>query len=106
MTTINRIPIDQLASSMLQLSEMYNLSGQLGKTIRNMDLIINGSNGDTITVFTANLYQLAVKYYGDAMKWTVIAEANNLFDTNINSSTPVTLVIPRSGQDTGGIISQ
>lgn len=102
----NNIPNDELAEDLLRQVQMYQLLGILDKTIRNMDLIINGSNGLEITVFNANLYQLALKYYGDAMKWTVIAEANNIYDPQFTSEVPVTLVIPKSGPDTGGVITQ
>lgn len=102
----NNIPNDILADKLIQQAQMYQLLGLVGKINRNLDLIINGGNGAEVELFTANLFQMAAKEYGDAMKWTVIAEANNLYDPMINSPTPITLVIPKSGKDTGGVITQ
>lgn len=55
----------------------------------------------TITVQNANLYSLASKYYGNAMKWTLIANANNLQTPYVSSV--MTLTIPKDGSSTGGI---
>jgi len=96
-------PANILSEQMLQLNQMYQLQYLLDKNIKNIDLIINGGNGTILTVLNADLFQLAAKYYSDYKKWTVIADANNLVSPLITSSTPMQLVIPKSGQDTGGI---
>jgi len=96
-------PADILADQLLQLNQMYQLKYLLDKNIKNIDLIINGGNGTLLTILNADLFQLAAFYYKDYKKWTVIADANNLVSPLINSSTPLQIVIPKSGQDTGGL---
>lgn len=50
----------------------------------------------------ANLYQLASMYYGDAMKWTLIAKENGLIDPYV--TTPMTLKIPVDSTGNNGVL--
>lgn len=94
-----------LAADLLQLSDLYQLQAVLVRMNRNLLLINSTSNGQVITVNNANLFQLASQYYGDATKWTAIAIANNLNDPQIQGTGAVTLVIPNTAVDTGGILN-
>ena len=57
----------------------------------------------TQVVQQASLFALASMYYGNAMKWTLIAQANNLTDPYV--SAPMTLIIPIDGSSTGGALN-
>lgn len=68
------------------LESIYNLQKMqslLDAMARNINLIQKGAQGKVITVSNANLYQLAAQYYGDATKWTSIAQANGLNDPEV-----------------------
>jgi nucleoid-associated protein YgaU len=44
-----------------------------------------------------NLFQIAAQYYGDAMEWNRIAQANGLGpDPFITATTPITINLPRA----------
>lgn len=59
------------------------------------------SIGTSITTAGGNLYQIAQDAYGDALKWTGIAEANDLDDPELDGVN--TLLIPPNPPDTGGV---
>ena len=57
----------------------------------------------TITVGSGNLYNIALKYLGDAQQWNRIAQANGLKDPVLTGVT--TLKIPAENlQATGGVL--
>lgn len=71
---------DQAATQLQELYELYTLNYVLQQMSTNLLLISQGSTGQVITVTNANLFALAAQYYGDATRWTTIAQANNLDD--------------------------
>ncbi len=68
------------AENLEKLNNLYVMQSLLINMETNIYLIEQGSAGEVIQVSNANLFQLAAKYYGDATKWTAIAEANGLTD--------------------------
>ena len=80
------------ANSALQLPELYELRSLCGRMQTNLPLVSTPTSAKTITVGGGNLYAIAAQQYGDAQRWTDIANANGLSDpmlTGIN-----TLIIP------------
>lgn len=72
--------MDLQAEDFDKLNRLYQMRSLLSSMSRNINLITQGAQGQTIVVENANLYQLAAQYYGDATKWTAIAQANGLSD--------------------------
>lgn len=99
------LPNNVIATDLQTLSNMYFLQNVLTEIEKNLILISEGAAGQTITVNGANLFQLAATYYGSATKWTTIAKANGLTDPEIQPGTSLTLLIPSSATDSGGILS-
>lgn len=54
-----------------------------------------------ITIAGGNLFQIAAEYYGDAMGWVQIAQANGLTDPQIKGV--ITLHIPNYNGDASGV---
>jgi len=107
---VNDLP--QQASNELEIANLYLLKEQLLLIQQNLNLLLAGDQGKTITVTGTNLFTLAAEYYGDATFWNVIAQANQnsikdvngFIDTNISGA--VTLIIPpKPTAPTGGIYS-
>lgn len=73
-------PMNQQAADFEKLNNLYQMRSLMFAMARNINLISQGAQGQTIIVANANLYQLAAQYYGDATKWTAIAQANGLSD--------------------------
>jgi hypothetical protein len=48
----------------------------------------------TATLISGDLFHLAAQQYGDPLQWIRIALSNQLTDAFIQSTTPVTLLIP------------
>ncbi len=105
-TFSGNLDVDQLADNLQTLSDMYVLQSVLTEIFKNISLIETGSTGLKITISGGSLYQLAARYYGDALKWTTIAEANGFFDPEIPAGVATTLVIPVASSDTGGVLTQ
>lgn len=101
MTTENN---NELSLGINQLALMYQVQSILIEMQKNIFLISNGANGIIITVNGANLFQLAAKYYGNAVLWTSIAQANGLTDPELPRGIPFTLVIPQLTTNTGGVL--
>ncbi len=97
---------DEISLDLNQLSDLYQMQFVLARMSENIQLINSGTSGTVLMVNGANLFQLAAKYYNDATKWTVIAQANNIFDPEVLPGIITTLIIPKSGQNTGGLISR
>jgi hypothetical protein len=96
------LPNNQLATNLEELANLYNLQAVLNNLLTNLELIEQGGTGQIITINNANLFVLAALYYGDATRWTTIAQANGLKD-------PMTygirmLTIPQTSQESGGIL--
>lgn len=98
------LPNDVLSTNLLELSNLYTLQNLLLQIQTNLILITQGQTGRSITVNGASLFQLAAEYYEDATLWTVIASANNLVDPYIPVGTPVSLIIPLTTIDNGGVL--
>lgn len=94
------------AYNLAQLSNLYILQGVLIQIQKNILLIEQGYTGETISVNNTSMFALAAKYYGDATRWTTIANANNLTDPQIQGGALTRLIIPSSSTDTGGILNQ
>jgi hypothetical protein len=94
---------DVIAQDMEQLYALYSLQNILQQIYLNLSLIEEGAAGTQITVNNTTLFYLAASYYGDATSWNVIAEANGLTDPMITNV--ITLTIPSSAVNTGGILS-
>lgn len=58
----------------------------------------------TVTVAGGSLFDLAQKYYGDAKRWTTIAQANNLSDPQLTGVQ--SLKIPLTAAASGGVPTQ
>jgi hypothetical protein len=95
-----------------QLVYLYQTQSILIVMQKNLLLIDGAVNSQITTVAGGNLFDLALKYYGDATQWNIIAEANNLinpFLADATSDNPVsnkliTLIIPpKPTRKTGGI---
>ena len=95
-------PNNILSQQLNQLSALYNIQNILQNIYNNLALISEGDVGKTINVNNVSLFALAAQYYGDATSWTVIAQANGLYDPMITS--PMQLVIPTTAVNTGGIL--
>ncbi len=94
----------ELGQEINTLALMYQLQSILIEMRKNIYLISQGANGQIITVNGGNLFVLAAKYYSDPTLWTVIAQANGLTDPELPLGVPMTLVIPQSGTNTGGVL--
>lgn len=95
------INLNTKADNILELSNLIRMQNVLNK----MTILTNQQNGrdqeKTEVVMRDNLYNLASKYYGSPLQWTVIAEANGLTDPEITEYT--NLIIPKwDGIDRGG----
>lgn len=72
---------------------------------RNFQLYVSPVDPNTISISNADLFKLAVQYYGDQLLWTVIAEANNLHSPIVPGIS--NLIIPaKPGTSTGGVLLQ
>lgn len=93
MTTINTDALISQAENMSILNQLYSMQNILaGFVIPNYKLVNSSFQNITATVTNANLFSLAVQYYGDVDYWPIIANANYLTDTKIVGT--VTLTIP------------
>lgn len=90
----------QLAATS-QLPLLYNLQSVTGRITTNLNLVNSAQTAGTQTVGGGTLFDLAAKSYGDATRWTAIAQANKTNDPQI--ATIQTLTIPKSPPDNGGI---
>ena len=81
--------MDQQASDLTALNQLYTLNGVLQGMLLNIALIESGTIGQVISVTNANLYQIAAVQYGDATQWTTIANANGLSDPFIEATITV-----------------
>ncbi len=101
------VPANVFSVDSAQLNNLYFLQNILVQIQKNLTLISFGNTGTTITVATANLFQLAAVYYKDATQWTTIAEANNLHDPEVIAplGTAITLIIPTKSLSSGGILN-
>lgn len=96
-------PLNQQASDMTELYELYQLQAVLDRMEKNLNLIHAVPNAQFITVVGGNLFQLAAQYYNDATQWTVIAQANGLTDPEVTGLQTL-LIPPPSSQESGGIL--
>lgn len=93
-----------LSSQLNSLSLMYQLQSVLITMQKNINLIASGANGKIVTVNGGSLFALAAKYYGDATLWTSIANANGLTDPQLPTNMPISLIVPQTTTNTGGVI--
>jgi len=84
-----------------QLPLLYNVLSLSGRIQSNLNLVSGTSASATRVVATGqNLFKVAAQEYGDATKWTAIAQANKLTDPNITGIQSIT--VPPSPADSGG----
>lgn len=91
------------------LGNLYNLNASLGVVGVNLNSLGNIGEqidlaGRSLTTAGGNLFDIAAEVYGDATKWTGIAEKNGLSDPQLDGIT--TLQIPANVPDTGGILGE
>lgn len=83
--------MDVQSASLEKLNNLTLMQSLLQNMETNIYLIEQGSTGQIIQVSNANLFQLAAQYYGDATKWTAIAQANGLSDPVVQATITLTL---------------
>lgn len=93
--------IQSSAAMMAQLVAALEAQARIGRVSRNINQI--GSSARQITVSQGDLYSIAAQEYGNAMDWTVIAQANGLTDPKITGIT--TLNIPPLTTHSTGILN-
>lgn len=94
------------ATAISDLSNLTQVNGILGGMNTNLNTLRGvGSGletaGTTVTTAAGNLFDLAGRVYGDATKWTGIADANEISDPQLEGVN--TLNVPANPQDTGGV---
>lgn len=96
---------DQVAEQLDTLTNLYLLNNLLIEIQKNLNFLLQGTQGTIISVNGANLFQLAEKYYNDWTLWTAIANANNLIDSIVlPNDAPINLIIPQNPKNTGGVL--
>jgi nucleoid-associated protein YgaU len=94
--------LDKQADNQNKLVKIYQLQSVMQRMIKNLNLINSAPNSKIITVITANLFDLALKYYGDASYWVTIAEANQL-TTNVINELTVLAIPPKPKTNPNGV---
>jgi hypothetical protein len=102
---INPKDLNLEADALQQLVRLYQLQAIVARLIENFELINAYPNAQLITVYGGSLYQLAVQYYGDALKWTAIADANHLLDPELVGEHHLLIPPVSNVIDTGGVLS-
>lgn len=87
-----------------QSSALYSLQSAASRIQSNLNLIGGGPNVRTVAVGSGTLYDVAAAQYGDAQKWTTIAQANKVVDPQVSGITFLT--IPNNPQNNGGVLSK
>ena len=88
-------------TAMTQLPQLYNLQSVLGRMGGNLGTIGKGTN--SVTQAGGNLFDIALKSYGDATAWTTLARANNLSDPQLSGVNTVS--IPATPDGSGGVLN-
>ena len=116
--SINAANMLNVATSLNNQSKLLNLKyslGSINKDLAQVKAVSGNSVSNTTTtnnifplpttqvIQYGNLYQLASMYYGDAMKWVLIANENGLSSPYVNS--PISLRIPVDSNSTGGVLN-
>jgi hypothetical protein len=89
-----------------KLQKLYHLQDLWNSyAMKNLFLVGSAPQSEFVTFVNPNLYKIALKYYGNANLWTVIANANRLTDPKQTGF--VSLLIPPSSSvaETGGILN-
>lgn len=73
--------IEALEKLWSDYANAYQLQSTVLRIQRNTEIALYPT-GTPVQIINSNLFQLAVQQYGDAMQWTVIAEANKVIITN------------------------
>lgn len=90
--------------ALTQLPQLYAIQSVANRLGGNLNLTSGSNTTNTITQTGGNLYQLAQRFYGDATRWTTIAQANGLSDPDLIGIN--TLKIPANSMDNGGVYTQ
>lgn len=100
------------AENEIFLANLYNLKNILEGMQQNIALLVSGTQGQSLTQSSGNLFAMAASYYGDATLWGTLVQANmpEVLDENgfINPNIVginTLLFPPAPTQPTGGIIS-
>lgn len=97
----------QEAIAITDLANLTQLNGVLGGMNTNLNTLRGVGSGleavNTVTTAAGNLFGLAGRLYGDATRWTGLAEANGLTDPQLEGVN--TLNVPANTQDSGGILA-
>lgn len=89
LTVTNRYPL------------LLNINSLATRMTRNVGMANLQSSTRTRQVAGGNLFDIAAREYGDATRWTAIAEASGLDDTVVSGLQ--TLLVPANPQDSGGV---
>lgn len=96
--------LDQQAKNELKRAYLGKMQDILARMLKNVNLVNSVPNAQIANVISTNLFKVATQYYGDPDYWTIIAEANNLSDPEINGAMTL-LIPPKPSSDPGGILS-
>jgi nucleoid-associated protein YgaU len=96
--------LGQQAQDELTQIQCYQLQAVLERMIKNIQLINSAPNAIFLTVSNANLFNLALQYYGDTDYWVTIAEANSLTSNLITEETTI-IIPPKPTVDPKGVYS-
>jgi nucleoid-associated protein YgaU len=74
-----------------QLPSLYELNALTFRMEDNLDLVADPAGNNQIVTGGGNLYQLAAQEYGDATRWTDIADASGINDPMMTGFNTVTV---------------
>jgi nucleoid-associated protein YgaU len=93
----------QLAATQ-RLPVLASLMSVVGRISANVALLGPNTSARRVTQAGGSLFKLAEQEYGDASRWSAIAQANNLTDPVLTGVQ--TLDIPQNPADAGGVFTQ
>ncbi len=78
-------------NSVVQLPALYEIRSVAARMQANLALTGASATAKTVTVGGGSLYDVAAQQYGDATRWTDIAQANNLSDPSLTGIETLTI---------------
>lgn len=91
------------AANYLQLGNLYTLQSTLGRLDVGLSQVAGlGTTVQSLKVAGGDLFTVAKDLYGDARKWTGLAEANGITDPVLTGVTE--LKVPEKVPDSGGVL--
>ena len=92
-------------TNMQQLPVLRGLSDVLGRMSGNLNLINSPPNAKRVPVAGGNLFSIAQQKFGDATKWTSIAQANNMSDPVLSPGVQTITIPSEPSQSSGGVLN-